>query len=83
MHANSANRIARLKEKVAGLKTAVELVPLKERGRQRDVARREQTPQPSDSSLEPAAAKSRKSTTAARENPRVAGFQYRPRKPED
>ena len=83
MYENLAKRIVQLKTRIVGLKTANELTPLKDRRPASDVTQAPGTCPHCDSPLKPPVAKNRKSKTSARENTKVAGFEYKPRKPED
>jgi len=80
---NTAKRIVQLKTRIAGLKTANELTPQKDSRPTSDVTQVPGTRFHSDSPLKPWVARNRKPKISARKNTRVAGFQYKPRKPED
>jgi hypothetical protein len=83
VHSIIAKRIAQLKTRIAGIKTAGELAPLESGRPTSDVAQNNRTPLHCDPRLKPPVAKERKCKTSARENTRVAGFEYKSRKPED
>jgi len=76
------NRVARLKAKIAGLRTGDELLQPADCQAKTDSANSEAA-RHRDSSPKLRVVANRKSKTSARDNTRVAGFQYKQRKPED
>jgi hypothetical protein len=82
VHLKTAKRIAQLKAQVAGIKTGSELVQRAEHQAATGSTKREGKRQ-SDASPNLRVVTKRKHKTSARENTRVAGFEYKQRKPED